>query len=135
MVQITGTYDGGLRCRATHGPSGAELITDAPVDNAGQGRSFSPTDLVATALGTCVVTILAIVAERREIDISPCTFRVEKEMIADPARRIARLATTVTLPATIDPEERKILERAGGHCPVHASLDPRVDAPVTFEYV
>jgi putative redox protein len=135
MVHITGSYEGELRCRAEHGPSGAELITDAPVDNAGKGRCFSPTDLVATALGTCVVTILAIVAERRGVDISPCTFRVEKEMIADPTRRIARLATVVTLPASIDAEERKILERAGRHCPVHASLDERVEAPVTFEYV
>lgn len=135
MVEITGTYEGELRCRAVHGPSGAELVTDAPADNAGKGRSFSPTDLVATSLGTCIVTIVAICAERRGVDISGCTFRVTKEMIADPARRIARLATTITLPATIDPEERKILERAGRHCPVHASLAERLDAPIRFEYL
>ncbi len=134
MVEITGAYEGGLRCRARHGPSGAEQITDAPVDNHGQGRSFSPTDLVATALGTCVVTVMGIVAERHGVDIVGTTFCVTKEMVADPKRRIGRLALTVSLPAHVREEKRPLLERAAHTCPVHQSLGERVDAPIEFIY-
>ena len=105
MVEISGEYLGELRCRAVHGPSGGTLVTDAPADNAGLARSFSPTDLMAASVGTCVVTILGIAAERRAVDIGGCRFRVKKEMVADPDRRIARLETTVWLPAHIAGEE------------------------------
>lgn len=134
VVRIEGGYDGGLRCRATHLASGNGLVTDAPVDNQGRGESFSPTDLVATALGTCITTIMGIVAERRGLDLTAMTWSVEKRMIADPARRIASLLVDVTLPATLGDADRKALERAAHHCPVHASLDPRIDAPIRFTY-
>src|SRR5512146_333687 len=91
MVQVDVSYEGSLRCVARHGPSGATLTTDAPVDNMGRGAAFSPTDLVATALGTCMLTIMGIVAQRHNIDISGATVSVTKEMAALPVRRIGRL--------------------------------------------
>ena len=134
MVEITGSYQGDLSVEARHGPSGSALITDAPRDNAGLGRTFSPTDLVATALGTCVLTTIAIVAARRGVDIAGATFHVRKEMVADPERRIGRLPLTVVLPASVPAEQRPVLERAGHTCPVHRSLGERVDAPIRYEY-
>jgi putative redox protein len=134
MVTIEGTYRGDLLVEAVHGPSGTALETDAPADNMGQGRSFSPTDLVATSLGTCIVTILGIVARRRELDLGTMRFRVTKEMVADPKRRIGRLATTVWLPASVPEEARPVLEAAGRACPVHRSLHPSVEAPIEFVY-
>lgn len=134
MVRIEVRYEGDLRCRAEHGPSGVRLLTDAPVDNQGKGESFSPTDLVATALGACVLTTMAIVAERHGWDLSGAVVRVEKAMIADPARRIARLETEVDVPAALDGKARAALERAAHTCPVHASLDARVEAPIRFRW-
>lgn len=134
MVVIEGRYDGTLRCTATHGPSGSALATDAPKDNMGRGEAFSPTDLVATALGTCVVTTIAIVAARRGMDVASMRFRVEKHMATDPVRRIGRLPLTVWLPAALSAEERQIAERAAHTCPVHRSLHPDVRAEITFVY-
>lgn len=134
MVEVTGTYEGDLRCAAVHGPSRSELRTDAPADNMGRGETFSPTDLVATALGTCIVTTIAIVARRRGFDVSAARFRVEKHMATDPVRRIGRLPVTVVLPASLSGEERTICERAARTCPVHRSLHPDVEAPITFVY-
>src|ERR1041384_7180662 len=118
---ITARYDGDLSCTATHGPSGATLRTDAPKDNEGQGRFFSPTDLVGTALGTCVLTTMAIVARRNGIRMEGATVRVEKHMSQSP-RRIGRLPVEVTLPGQFTAEQRKRLEAAAHGCPVHASL-------------
>ena len=94
MVRIEATYDGNLRCTATHGPSGTELITDAPVDNKGKGESFSPTDLLATSMLTCVMTIVAIRADSRDIDVSGMSGSVEKSMAANP-RRVAKLEVVI----------------------------------------
>ena len=88
MVTITSHYSGGLRCTATHGPSGVTLITDAPVDNHGKGESFSPTDLVATAVANCMMTVMAIAAERHGIDLKGTSVTIGKEMSADLPRRI-----------------------------------------------
>ena len=134
MVAITGRYKGDLRCEAVHGPSGTTLVTDAPADNMGRGEMFSPTDLVATALGTCIVTTMAIVATRRGIDFSSATFSVEKHMATDPVRRIGRLPVTIRMSAAIAKEDRALLERAAHTCPVHKSLHPQVDAPISFVY-
>ena len=133
-VVITGKYTGELRCEATHGPSGSTLVTDAPADNMGRGEMFSPTDLVATALGTCIVTTMAILAERRGIDLSSATFHVEKHMVLEPVRRIGRLPVTIRRSAAIPAEQRVLLERAAHTCPVHKSLHPDVDAPISFVY-
>lgn len=126
MVKIEGRYLGDLRCEAVHGDSGTSLHTDAPKDNMGLGASFSPTDLVATAFGTCVVTTIAIVARRRGFDVATMTFSVEKHMATDPVRRIGRLPLVVHLPAGLDAEQRQICERAAATCPVHKSLHPDV---------
>ena len=132
MVTIRTVYEGGLRCRATHGPSGTMVVTDAPVDNHGRGESFSPTDLVATALGACMMTIMGIVAERHAIDLSGMTVETRKEMTASPPRRIAALPTTITIPLPPDHPHRQLLEQAAHTCPVAKSIHPDVAVPVVF---
>lgn len=135
-VEIDITYEGQLRCAATHGPSRARLATDAPVDNHGKGESFSPTDLVATALGTCVMTVMGIVAERHQLDLTGTTIRVSKEMVQQPVRRIGQLTVTLTIPAEkaakISAADRTKLETAAKHCPVHQSLHPDVVTSMEF---
>lgn len=135
-VEIEVRYSGQLRCEATHGPSGALLTTDAPIDNGGHGAAFSPTDLVATALGTCVLTILGLAAKRHGLDLTGTTVHVSKEMIADPLRRIRSLRTVVRVPegAVEDHELRAQLEQAARHCPVHQSLRQDIEMPIEFLY-
>jgi putative redox protein len=135
-VEIQAIYTGKLGCQATHGPSGTTLQTDAPVDNGGNGASFSPTDLVATALGTCVLTILGLVSERHEVDLTGAEVRVTKEMIAQPTRRIGALRCQVRIPAHAvqDGSMRTRLETAARKCPVHQSLHPDIEAPIEFVY-
>jgi putative redox protein len=135
-VLIHSIYEGKLKCVATHEPSQMTLITDAPVDNGGTGSAFSPTDLVATALGTCVMTTMGLVAARHQIDLTGMTVRVTKEMTQSPVRRIASLVTEVTVPAraVTDVSMRDRLEAAAAKCPVHASLHPDVNAPIQFIY-
>jgi putative redox protein len=137
-VEIDVVYQGGLRCVATHGPSRTELATDAPVDNHGKGESFSPTDLVATALGTCVMTLMGIVAERNRLDITGTKVHVVKEMATQPIRRIGALRVTVTIPGDkavgLSAADRAKMENAALHCPVHKSLHPDVEAPIEFVY-
>lgn len=133
MVEMTGVYHGDKRCETTHGPSSSKLHTDAPKDNNGKGEAFSPTDLVGTALATCILTTMAIVAERDGKDIKGSSFKVTKVMNPNP-RKIAELAVTVKLPARIEPEYRKKLEQIAMTCPVHRSLHPDVQMPVTFDW-
>ena len=132
-VTITGEYAGDLKMRVRHEPSGTEFTTAAPVDNRGDGSSFSPTDLAAAALGSCVVTVMAIAARAHDIPFDGASFRIEKHMASDP-RRIAQLPLVVTMPRGLTGEQRAILERAGSHCPVHRSLHPDVETPIEFEY-
>lgn len=135
MVEITAVYEGQLHCTAAHGPSGATLPTDAPKDNMGKGEAFSPTDLVATALGTCMLTTMAIVARRHEIELAGARVRVTKEMVAQPTRRIGTLGVEIVLAnADLGDDDRKRLENAALHCPVHRSLHPDVQIPVTFRW-
>lgn len=131
MVTIQATYEGDLCCTAVHGPSNARLQTDAPKDNEGLGRYFSPTDLVATALATCVLTTMGIVARRHGIALTGARARVEKHMNASP-RRIGRLPLEVTVPGVMSPEHKKLLEAAAHGCPVHKSLHPDIDARISF---
>ena len=132
MVRLTTTYEGGLRCRAVHGPSGTTLVTDAPVDNHGKGESFSPTDLVATALGACMMTVMGIVAERHGLDLTGMTTETVKEMTKEPPRRIASLRTRLTIPLPADHPKRSLLEQAAHTCPVQKSLHPEIDAAIEF---
>ena len=132
MVKLTTTYEGQLRCRAEHGPSGTTLITDAPVDNHGRGESFSPTDLVATALGACMMTIMGIAAERHGINLVGMQAETIKEMSKDMPRRIAGLRTRLTIPLPADHPQRALLENAAHTCPVHKSLASEIDATIEF---
>src|ERR1700722_2392773 len=124
MVEIGIVYEGDLRCRATHGPSGSTLATDAPTDNMGRGEAFSPTDLVATALGTCMMTIMGIAARNMSVDLRGATATVTKEMSASPPRRISRLAVTISVPGDFTDEQKQKLQNAAMTCPVHKSLHP-----------
>lgn len=134
MVEMDIVYEGDLRCRAVHEPSGTALETDAPVDNRGRGESFSPTDLLATSLGVCMMTILGMRARDRGIDLRGTRIRTVKEMIADPRRRVAKLSLAFDLPAGVDPAERPALEEAARTCPVALSIHPDVDVDVTFRW-
>lgn len=131
MVQISIDYTGQLHCSAEHGPSGSKLATDAPTDNLGKGEAFSPTDLVATALGTCIATTMGIVAEQHGIDLKGMTVQVKKEMVNNP-RRIGCLTTEVHLPLPPDHPQRELLEQTGLGCPVHRSLPPEMERPTRF---
>ena len=134
MVRIEVDYLGELRCRAQHAPSREEFVTDAPLDNHGKGQSFSPTDLVATAMGTCMATIMGIAAQARGIDLSGLHVSVDKEMTTAPPRRIRRLETVISLPRDPGETQRRVLEAAARACPVHASLHPDVERPITFRW-
>lgn len=134
MVAIQFEYQGDLHCRAIHGPSGSELNTDAPKDNQGRGEGFSPTDLVATALGSCMLTVMGIAARTLNIDIAGATATVEKEMTAAPPRRIERLTVRIRVPQSISAENRQKLERAAHTCPVHKSLHPDIQTPIEFTW-
>ncbi len=134
MVEITGRYQGNLHCSVRHGPSGSVLQTDAPRDNQGQGEAFSPTDLVATALGTCIATTMAIAARKHGVELRGLTFSVRKEMAPDLPRRIGRLVTEVHVPLAADHPAAQPLMGAARACPVHRSLHPDIDAPITFQW-
>jgi len=131
MVKISIEYTGDLHTDAVHGPSGAKLSTDAPVDNQGRGEAFSPTDLVATALGTCMATVMGIYARERSIDLSGMKIEVSKEM-TPPPRRIAKLTTEIWMPPALP--RNLALENVALTCPVHRSLHPDVEKPVTFHW-
>ena len=135
MVAISIEYLGDLHCKAVHGPSGAALDTDAPKDNHGRGESFSPTDLVATALGSCMLSIMGITAKRLDVDLAGATANVEKDMATDPARRIGQLSVKIRIPGPVSEVNRTKLERAAMACPVHKSLHPDVRMPIEFEWV
>ena len=132
MVDIDILYEGELHSQATHRPSNTRLATDAPRDNEGRGESFSPTDLVATALGTCMVTTMGIYARKNAIDLSGAKVHVVKEMVKEPIRRIGGLRVQVTVPTKPEERHREKLEHAAKHCPVLESLHPDVKIPVEF---
>lgn len=135
MVTINSSYNGGLRCTATHGPSGVTLITDAPVDNHGKGESFSPTDLVATAVANCMMTVMAIAAERHGIDVKGTTVTIDKEMSSDAPRRIVGLKSVMTIPLPADHPQRALLEAAALSCPVKKSIASEIDSTVDFRWI
>jgi uncharacterized OsmC-like protein len=134
MVRITGEYQGELHCTVRHEPSGATFPTDAPKDNQGRGEAFSPTDLVATALGSCIATTMAIVGRKNGFELPPLRFETTKEMSTDAPRRIVRLATQVWMPIPENHPAAKMLIAAAHGCPVHHSLHPSVEKPITFHW-
>ncbi len=125
-------YKGKLRTEATHLRSGNTIITDAPVDNHGNGEAFSPTDLAATSLASCLLTIMGIAANARDIDMEGATATVNKIMSSDP-RRIGKIEIEVTMPKKPYTEaEKKILEKAAHHCPVALSLGDKTEEELTI---
>jgi putative redox protein len=133
MVKMECVYQGGFHCELTHGPSGNQIETDAPKDNMGKGEKFSPTDLVGAALASCVLTTMAIVAERDGISFAGAKATIEKNMIDKP-RRIGSLVMQITMPKDLSPEHRRKLEETAKHCPVHRSLHPDMQLPMSFSY-
>jgi putative redox protein len=133
-VRVDIAYEGNLRCNATHAPSKTALATDAPVDNQGLGGSFSPTDLVGTALGTCMLTTVAIAARNRGLALDRAHAVVDKDMIADPKRRVGKLTVKVSLPSTLNAEARAHLEDVARHCPVALTLSDRTVVDLSFSY-
>lgn len=129
MVAIQFEYQGDLHCKMVHGPSGTELNSDAPKDNQGRGESFSPTDLVATALGSCMLTTMGILARTLNLDMNGATATVEKEMTSVPSRRIQRLPVKIHVPHAFGAEDRLKLERAALNCPVMKSIHPDIEVP------
>lgn len=127
------TYQGHLRTVATHLRSGSRIETDAPVDNNGKGERFSPTDLVATALASCMFTIMGIVAERHGIDLEGLACKVEKIMASSP-RRIGEIKIHIDFPPdkTFREEDKKLLENAARTCPVMESLHPDCRKTISF---
>ncbi len=134
MVEIDLDYEGDLHCRLRHGPSGAVIVTDAPVDNHGKGEAFSPTDLLAASLGACIMTTMAIFARRKEVDLKGGRAKVTKEMVLEPQRRVGRLTVVVDLPDSVPPHLRPALENAAHTCPVERSLQPEVEVVLTIRY-
>lgn len=132
-VPMSGSYTGGLGLRLEHGPSGTVIRTAAPVDNQGDGSSFSPTDLLAASLGSCMCTIMAIVGEKDGLDMSGMAFKAEKHMTANP-RRVSKVELEIHMPAGLNPEQREKLEKAALGCPVKQSLPAELETPVDFRY-
>lgn len=132
-VVMQGRYVGNKKVELIHLPSGAKQLTSAPVDNNGDGSSFSPTDLTASSLGACMLTVIGIVAERRNCAMEGSWFEVEKVMSDNP-RRIGSLPLSIHLPAALTAEEKELFERAALTCPVKASLHPEIKVELKFWY-
>ena len=135
MVEMRLVYEGGLHAKATHGPSGAAIETDAPVDNQGKGEAFSPTDLLATSLASCMLTTMAIVGEREGWKLDGARARVEKHMELEPRRRVGRVVVELELPDTLSPDARNRLDEVARGCPVAASIHPDLEIDLTFRWV
>lgn len=133
MVKITGIYEGEKHCELTHGPSLSKIATDAPKDNFGRGEAFSPTDLAAAALGSCMMTVMGIYAEKNNIVLTGSRFSVEKHMKQNP-RMISELDVQLDLPQTLSESERDTLENIALNCPVKLSLHPDIKMTIAFNY-
>lgn len=137
MPTVKTTYLGDLRTDSTHLQSGNKLITDAPTDNMGKGEAFSPTDLLATATRTCMLTTMAIVAQRDNIDLAGSEAEVTKIMTTTPPRRVARLEINLKIKTNVvlSTEQVQKLENTAHKCPVSLSLHPNVEQVLMFEWI
>jgi putative redox protein len=136
MVKIEVAYVGQLRCSAEHTPSGMTLTTDPPLDNQGRGEAFSPTDLLATALGTCMLTLMGMRARDLAYPLEGATLEVKKHMTPSAPRRIAKLEVNVSIPSgpALSDADRQILEQAAHTCPVRLSISESIQVPVSFDW-
>ncbi len=133
MATIETVYQGTLRTQAKHMQSGTEILTDAPVDNQGKGEAFSPTDLLAASLGSCMLTIMGITAREHQINIENTTCEITKVMVANP-RRVGEIDVKLNFPEKYSDKQQKILERAALTCPVYLSLHPDIKKLVNFNW-
>ncbi|WP_417444830.1 OsmC family protein [Joostella sp.] len=127
------TYLGALRTKCVHLKSNNSFITDAPTDNNGKGEAFSPTDTLATALASCMLTVMGIKARDMEVDLTNATATVTKTMAAEP-RRISKIEVVFDIPTAVTEKERRILEKTANTCPVHYSLHPDIEKDITFNW-
>lgn len=127
------TYKGGLRTEALHEQSGNHLLTDAPLDNQGKGEAFSPTDLLSTSLGCCMLTIMGIVADRQSIEITGTKSEITKIMGSNP-RRVVEIQVNFIFMKNFETREKELLEHAALTCPVAKSLHPELKQTVSFNY-
>lgn len=133
MVRIDVIYEGDLHTAAVHQPSGAAISTDAPIDNQGRGESYSPTDLLATALACCMMTIMGIVARREGWTLEGTKIALEKHMQEEP-RRVGRLVARFDMPPGLPEKAHTVLENAARTCPVAKSIHPDIELDVTFAW-
>ncbi|MCK5296830.1 MAG: OsmC family protein [Alphaproteobacteria bacterium] len=135
-VEINAVYEGNLRCTVVHEPSGTTITTDAPADNGGKAETFSPTDLAVTSLGTCIITIMGLIAEKLNVDIKGTKVHMTKEMAAKPSRKIGSVKIIITMPKGIKltDKEKRMLENAADACPVKHSLHHDVNIETKFVY-
>lgn len=134
MITITTEYLGALRCKAIHEPSGAEIFTDAPLDNRGKGEMFSPTDLLATSLATCIATVMGIQAELLKIDLTGMKIITQKHMSSSAPRRIQKIILEVYVPGKYSERHEQLLMSAANSCPIHKSLHPDIEEIVNFHW-
>lgn len=127
------TYLGDLRTSSVHLQSGTEILSDAPTDNHGKGEAFSPTDLLANALGSCMISIMAIKSKDMDINLVGSTVEVTKIMQAEP-RKIAKIEIVMNMSVAADDKTRTILERTAMNCPVILSLNPDIEKVITFNW-
>ena len=132
MVEIKLSYEGDLHCSAIHLPSGNSLVTDAPLDNNGLGQAFSPTDLLATALGSCMATVIGILAKRKQLAVEGMTINVRKFMSEEAPRRVKRLELDLQIPLPGSHPDRKLFESAAHGCPVHHSIHPDIEVVMNW---
>ena len=134
MIELKIDYEGQLHCNATHSPSGSQIATDAPVDNHGKGETFSPTDLLATALATCMATVMGIAADRKGVDLAGMRMTVGKFMSQDNPRRIEKISIEIFMPIAHNHPDRKLLQSTVLGCPVHHSINPEIEVPLTWHW-
>ena len=134
MNKLEIKYQGDLRTTATHLDSGSKISTDAPKDNHGLGETFSPTDMVCSALASCILTIMAIAVEKNNVDIKNTIAIVKKTMGNNP-RRIIKIEINLTFPKKYDLKTRSILQKAANNCPVHHSLSEKTEKDISFTYL
>tara|TARA_B100000959_G_C14747071_1_gene527565 strand:+ start:16 stop:426 length:411 start_codon:yes stop_codon:yes gene_type:complete len=133
MADIKIVYNGKLRTTSTHIQSGDSILTDAPKDNKGKGEAFSPTDLFASSLGSCMLTIMGITAKTHGLNIDESVVHIDKIMSKDP-RRIASLNIVININGELNEKHRRILIKAAEHCPVSKSIHPKVDKKIIFNF-
>jgi uncharacterized OsmC-like protein len=134
MARIAIAYEGGLRTSCVYLPTGQQIKTDAPIENKGKGSAISPTDLVGAALGSCILTLMAIQAEALHVSLAGAKAEVSKEMSLSPPRRIAKISVLVTVPHLFSEEIIAKMEKAARNCPVHHSLHPDIVQEIQFHW-